>query len=135
MKYIRKINERVVLRPTKNHPYPAYWEALREQVIELQNGECGTCAIAPGTDLHHRHYDNFGCEALDDVILLCRPCHKAITSRIRDARYAAGEGDCDSFLPVTREERFRRVSGEKAPPPVQVVVEGKPAWRRKFNSE
>ena len=49
-------------------------------------------------DLHHRHYNTFGAEALHDVVMLCRSCHEAITSRIRDERYAMGDRSMTTAL-------------------------------------
>ena len=76
-------------RPSYNHPDSKYWEDLKKSVLEDQNQQCATC---PSTaedyplDLHHRHYNNFGKEDKNDVVILCRPCHDAITSRLRAVR-------------------------------------------------
>jgi hypothetical protein len=42
-------------------------------------------------ELHHRHYDTWGNEGLEDVVLLCVSCHDAITSTIRSRRMAKGD--------------------------------------------
>jgi len=83
-----KINGRRAVRPGKSQKNPAHFEQLREQCRARQTGEgglvyCGTCAETDGLEFHHRHYDNWGKEKLEDMVLLCRYCHEAITSRIR----------------------------------------------------
>lgn len=96
---VTKINGRKVRRPRGNHPDSAHWMQLRELRKALQTVDgsvhCATCWDTQSErnlfDLHHRHYDNWGQERIEDVVLLCRPCHEAITNRIRLARYAAGD--------------------------------------------
>jgi len=50
------------------------WQELRQQVIERQDGRCRCGAF--GTDVHHLTYQRLGDERLDDLELLCRPCHQ-----------------------------------------------------------
>ena len=95
MNFIHKLDGHVIKRPAANHPAPEAWALLREQVLAEQHNYCATCwKVADGSmvfDLHHRHYNNFGNEQREDVIILCRLCHDAITSRIREERFAAGD--------------------------------------------
>ena len=83
----RTINGRQALRPPQPHPNPLHWEALRARKLAEQNNCCATCPndIASGyrLELHHRHYDNWGNEKPEDVVLLCVVCHDYITSRFR----------------------------------------------------
>ena len=91
------VNGWKVARPAKQHPNPAHWAALKAEVALQQTDaegrvHCGTCwEHDVPLDLHHRHYNTFGEESPHDVILLCRLCHEAITSRIRAHRLAVGE--------------------------------------------
>lgn len=75
------ISGRLATRPGKEHPNPEYWKALKAQAVLRFNGMCGTCP-SPGVDLHHRHYDNFGNESIEDVIFLCRDCHRKVSESI-----------------------------------------------------
>jgi hypothetical protein len=79
-------------RPAKEHPNPEYWNWLREKIIEERGAKCQ--AIAHHTreagyqlELHHTHYNTWGCEKSEDVLLLCNLCHEAITSVQRRERY------------------------------------------------
>lgn len=81
-------------RPSKNHPNPQHWQALREFVLQRQAGKCATCPDE-AHDLHHHTYERFGQEQEGDVIFLCRLCHEAVTSAIRARRYAAGDRSPD----------------------------------------
>lgn len=123
---IREIDGNKVMRPSVNHPRQSLWETLREARAKHQTGEdgmvcCGTCwrtyPSAAGLDLHHRHYNNFGNEKLEDVILLCRSCHDSITSRIREERFALGDKTLD-FEDAKQIDRFRP-SGMK----ISIVVD------------
>ncbi len=121
---------RRMVRPSGNHPSPLYWNALRVTRGEAQRTtagliHCGTCsyevAKLSGFDLHHRHYDNFGKEELGDVVLLCRPCHDAITSRIRlvtlDMDTVVAEG-------ATPDKWDRPQKEKRIPPPVLTHEQG-----------
>ena len=94
LKRVTKIDGRLVMRPAKYHPNPEEWYGLRDLVILEQDNECGVCWRSGEhykMELHHRHYDTWGNENLEDVILLCVSCHDAITSVIRSRRMAKGD--------------------------------------------
>ena len=130
MKRISKLDENVVKRPAKSTDQ-IKWNALRQQRRDLQRlpsgaVHCGTCWATEGDghhfELHHRHYNTFGEESLQDVILLCVPCHDAITDRIRSARHAAGDLTIEAeampetkprFIPTGR--KVCSVNAEEAP--------------------
>lgn len=83
----RTINGLKALRPAGNHPAPDHWEALRKKKLEEQGNACACCPndIDSGyqLELHHRHYQNWGKEKPQDVVILCSLCHDYITSRFR----------------------------------------------------
>lgn len=126
MKIVRHMDGKLIMRP--NQPYNQdYWSELKQQRRKLQRGKdgkvyCGTCWTVECEktpfDLHHRHYDNFTEEKLEDVVLLCRSCHEAITSRIRFARYAAGDRSMEMQEFIGAE----KVLEEKYRPPVKTVT-------------
>lgn len=84
------------LRPSPGEgEYPEYfrggWEAKREAALERDGYECRDCGIAEseyrdehgrGLDVHHKtpvqEYDTHKqAHHLDNLVTLCRPCHKA----------------------------------------------------------
>jgi hypothetical protein len=83
----RTINGKRAMRPAGNHPNPTHWEALRAQKLVEHDNACACCPndVASGyqLELHHRHYENWGCEKPEDVVILCSLCHEHITSRFR----------------------------------------------------
>lgn len=50
------------------------WAALRQRVIARDGGRCRACG-APGDHVHHLTYQRVTEENLDDLVLLCAPCH------------------------------------------------------------
>lgn len=58
----------------EEHMQSPEWARIRQEVIERANGLCETC-YAPGAHVHHLTYDRLGSEELEDLELLCRPCH------------------------------------------------------------
>ena len=57
------------------------WWTIRKQAMRRANFRCerespsGPRHEGP-LEVHHRHYDNLGHEALDDVEVLCHGCHR-----------------------------------------------------------
>lgn len=99
-------------RPKKDHPNLKHWDRLRKSVIKDQGGQCKTCPATAEDyplDLHHRHYDTFGKERKKDVVILCRMCHDAITSRLRSVR----EKEEIKHEPVKEAERYGKITYEK----------------------
>jgi len=137
LKRVNKLDGRLVMRPAKNHPDPEYWYGLRDLVILDQSNECGVCWRSGEhykMELHHRHYDNWGEEGFDDVILLCVSCHDAITSVIRSRRMAKGdqtlkqEAVRKTVKAVSRPRR-KKVAVPRAKAEKKVVKSRKPKTR------
>lgn len=94
IKRVKKIDGCLVTRPAKNHPNPDYWFELRQKKAQEQNHQCGTCWRTSKEyvmELHHRHYNTWGNERPEDVVMLCVSCHDAITGVIRSRRMALGD--------------------------------------------
>ena len=54
----------------------AVWSNRRELYIDHYLGKCQLCGKKPITlQLHHVNYNRVGVEALDDLKLICKPCH------------------------------------------------------------
>jgi 5-methylcytosine-specific restriction endonuclease McrA len=74
------------------------WLLLKRRLLAERGYRCQHCAVTGvGLDLHHVTYDRLGCERDDDLLVLCRPCHKradrarrkAARERLAPARYQA----------------------------------------------
>lgn len=69
------------LRQLKTMPYVEYlktehWKALRSNMLRRAGFRCQLCNAAEPLDVHHRTYENRGCESYQDLIALCRSCHE-----------------------------------------------------------
>lgn len=51
------------------------WDSLRGQVMQRDGGRCTKCG-AEAHHVHHRTYDRWQNEDLDDLESLCRGCHE-----------------------------------------------------------
>ncbi|MFW6173122.1 MAG: hypothetical protein ACOC5T_05200 [Elusimicrobiota bacterium] len=53
------------------------WYRKRSRWLEQANYECGFCSRSQTTlQVHHLTYDNFRHEKDEDIIVLCKACHK-----------------------------------------------------------
>jgi 5-methylcytosine-specific restriction endonuclease McrA len=63
--------------------YEAYmlserWRLKRCERLRMDGYECQTCCSKKNLEVHHRKYENFGNEKMEDLRTLCDLCHKAI---------------------------------------------------------
>ena len=82
------------IKPAKDEDrYQAYiasskWRKKAERVKKRDNYQCQTCLETERLEVHHKTYEHLYHEPLGDLITLCSACHDAITSSIRERRYA-----------------------------------------------
>ena len=138
IKRISVVDGNVIKRPANKQHNPDNWVQLQKarRGLQTQDGSvyCGTCDEVEGGqhrfELHHRRYNNFGNEPLHDVILLCKPCHNAITSRIRSKRFAAGDMRVEvEFSEPMVEQRYKPQTRQIIVTVEQKAESGKPAFR------
>jgi 5-methylcytosine-specific restriction endonuclease McrA len=137
LKRVNTLDGHLVTRPGRFHPDPEYWYALRDLKILDQDNQCGVCWRSGEhykMELHHRHYNTWGEEGMDDVVLLCVSCHDAITSVIRSRRMAKGDQTIKKApvrKAVTKVSRPRRkkVAVPKVKAEKKVVKSRKPKTR------
>lgn len=52
------------------------WFAFKAGIIKARGFRCEICGSQKDLELHHLNYKNFGNEQAEDVMLLCKLCHK-----------------------------------------------------------
>lgn len=66
------------------------WRTLPARIEAMQRDgmRCRGCNTAEDLEVHHRRYPAvLGTENVDDLTTLCRQCHEAITTVIRQRRF------------------------------------------------
>lgn len=129
LKSVTRIDGALMKRPRGPHPDLEHWARVCDARRKLQNNQCATCPASGEhyrLEGHHKHYDTWGKESLEDIVLLCPCCHEAITSRIRRARFARGDQslhivDHSLRLPIVPRPKVRTIADpgpivEKVPP-------------------
>jgi len=53
-----------------------HWQQLRRQTLWRWDYRCAVCNSANFVEVHHRDYSRLGHERPNDVIALCRKCHR-----------------------------------------------------------
>jgi 5-methylcytosine-specific restriction endonuclease McrA len=94
--------------------YPTYIgsEAWRRNPARLKalsdaEGRCRLCHADAALEVHHSTYGRLGCEQENDLIALCRDCHREVTSFLRARRYSLVEPKRADVLPL-RDSRVLR---------------------------
>lgn len=73
--------------------YEAYiksekWANKRDARKQLDGFRCTRCGCSEGRlEVHHKTYDRFMNELMEDLETLCIPCHDVETNRMRRERY------------------------------------------------
>ena len=52
------------------------WKEKSEWIKEVAGNKCQKCGNKFNLQVHHIDYTNVGNEGMDDVIVLCKECHK-----------------------------------------------------------
>lgn len=56
-----------------------HWKMVREGALQYARNTCQVCGIKEVTlNVHHKTYKNLGKERMDDLVVMCESCHKAI---------------------------------------------------------
>jgi 5-methylcytosine-specific restriction endonuclease McrA len=53
-----------------------FWKQKRELILNILGRKCSRCGSTIDLQVHHLNYINCGNESRNDVIVLCRKCHK-----------------------------------------------------------
>jgi hypothetical protein len=54
-----------------------YWRAKRIEVLAARGAQCERCFSDKQINVHHKSYVRLGKELPQDLLILCRNCHKA----------------------------------------------------------
>lgn len=57
------------------HLQSEYWRALCADAMSRCGAICEVCHQRPARQGHHLHYRTLGRESLDDIRMVCGPCH------------------------------------------------------------
>jgi 5-methylcytosine-specific restriction endonuclease McrA len=57
------------------------WKWIRQKALEAAAHRCSDCESPRSLEVHHRHYESLGHEELDDLRVLCLPCHQKADKR------------------------------------------------------
>ncbi len=69
------------------HIQSARWKEFIDNYIAKHGKICEHCGVTKGyLTLHHLSYENFRNETEDDVVLLCKPCHKIADKKRMDSK-------------------------------------------------
>lgn len=71
------------------------WALVKRAVRERSGGLCERCHFRTADEVHHLTYERIGAEHLDDLLYLCKPCHR-FESAVID--WDPAKCNCDPIL-------------------------------------
>ena len=78
--------------PAKDHPNPRHWKQIRRIALLRDGHACRTCwkTARDGylLECFHRHYESWGRECAEDVVILCVRCRDLHRNEMSQARQA-----------------------------------------------
>ncbi len=54
-----------------------HWLGMRDRILWERDYECQACGSGKNLNVHHLTYAHLGSEYDDELVVLCKPCHKA----------------------------------------------------------
>lgn len=70
----RFLANRLARLPYRLYLKTQHWKRIRALALDRYGDSCVLCNQRP-VDVHHRTYERLGRERLDDLVVLCDPCH------------------------------------------------------------
>lgn len=52
-----------------------WWQKRRCQALDESGWACSVCFSEVDLQVHHRNYENLGCEKKEDLVVACEVCH------------------------------------------------------------
>lgn len=70
-----------------------WWVSIRRKRIEQDNYKCVDCGVSRDLEVHHLTYERIGRENLEDLVTLCKDCHRTRhrVEKAADARREAAK--------------------------------------------
>ena len=54
------------------------WAVIKRVVFKIRGYRCEICGTAKNLTVHHLTYDRIGAEELEDLLVVCKSCHRKI---------------------------------------------------------
>lgn len=67
----------------KDYLKSSHWKDVRKRALENAKYRCALCPSNLNLEVHHKNYNRLGGEWDEDVVVLCRRCHKALSVGLR----------------------------------------------------
>lgn len=78
------VSKKIQCMPYAKFLYTRYWKIIRAHKLFQSNYICSLCGSPKHLQVHHITYEHHGDElhALDDLIVVCKLCHKKIHNKL-----------------------------------------------------
>ena len=74
--YAEFIREDLRAMPYTEYLKTSHWRHVRLHALDRARYRCQLCNSPKRLEVHHRTYENLGCEEPEDLTALCHKCHK-----------------------------------------------------------
>ncbi len=69
--------------PYKDYLQTDHWKKTRKKALYKADYKCQLCNSKEKLNVHHKTYENRGCEKSEDLIVLCEECHGKFHGKIK----------------------------------------------------
>lgn len=68
------------------------WKKIRRQKAKEQNYKCEICGVEvkKGFNIHHKSYEHLGKERMNELLFVCKDCHKVVHKLIDERKKKSG---------------------------------------------
>ena len=75
--------KRLTVEEQRSMPYTEYlrspeWRNRRIRALCVAGDACEECGVGYSLQVHHLTYERRGCELPEDLVVLCKTCHRMV---------------------------------------------------------
>ena len=102
-KYIKYVccgayNPKYSTKAHKSYIQTKKWKQIRKEVLERDGRKCVICGSKSRLEIHHKTYENWKNENLDELVTLCKTCHTTVHG------ISSGDGNYVEMLYFDRDD-------------------------------
>ncbi len=79
------LRDKLAEMPYNEYLQTDHWKFCRNHMLDAANNQCHICSKDKNLNVHHKNYENRGCETTSDLVVLCKGCHATFHGKLEKA--------------------------------------------------